>query len=70
MGCGALRVAAELIQRARPGASLWVSIPTWANHVPLLGSAGLKLREYPYYDYASHSINFTAMMDTLKHVPR
>ena len=69
-GCGALRVAAELIQRAKPGANLWVSIPTWANHIPLLGSAGLKLREYPYYDYASHSINFTAMMDTLKQVPR
>ncbi len=68
-GCGALRVAAELIQRAKPGASLWVSTPTWANHVPLLGSAGLKLREYPYYDYASHSINFTAMLDTLKQTP-
>ena len=69
-GCGALRVAAELIQRAKPGANLWVSIPTWANHVPLLGSAGLKLREYPYYDYATHSINFAAMLETLKQVPR
>lgn len=69
-GCGALRVAAELIQRAKPGASLWVSTPTWANHIPLLGSAGLKLREYPYYDYATHSINFAAMMDTLKQIPR
>ncbi|HEY8940204.1 MAG TPA: aminotransferase class I/II-fold pyridoxal phosphate-dependent enzyme, partial [Cellvibrio sp.] len=39
-GCGALRVAAELIQRAKPGATLWVSTPTWANHMPLLGSAG------------------------------
>ncbi|MFC3114165.1 amino acid aminotransferase [Cellvibrio fontiphilus] len=69
-GCGALRVAAELIQRAKPGANLWVSTPTWANHVPLLGSAGLKLREYPYYDYANHSINFSAMLDTLKQIPR
>ena len=69
-GCGALRVAAELIQRARPGAQLWVSTPTWANHVPLLGSAGLKLREYPYYDYAGHDINFAAMMATLKDIPR
>lgn len=69
-GCGALRVAAELIQRAKPGANLWVSTPTWANHVPLLGSAGLKLREYPYYDYANHSINFTAMLDTIKQIPR
>ena len=69
-GCGALRVAAELIQRAKPGANLWVSTPTWANHIPLLGSAGLKLREYPYYDYASHSINFAAMMETLGTIPR
>jgi aspartate aminotransferase len=69
-GCGALRVAAELIQRAKPGAQLWVSTPTWANHVPLLGSAGLKLREYPYYDYASHDINFAAMIATLKDIPR
>lgn len=69
-GCGALRVAAELIQRAKPGANLWVSTPTWANHIPLLGSAGLKLREYPYYDYASHSIDFAAMMATINEIPR
>jgi aspartate aminotransferase len=68
-GCGALRLAAELIQRAKPGATLWVSTPTWANHIPLLGSAGLTLREYPYYDYATHSIDFTAMLDTFKQIP-
>lgn len=69
-GCGALRVAAELIQRAKPGANLWVSTPTWANHVPLLGSAGLKLREYPYYNYATHSIDFEAMLATIREIPR
>ncbi len=68
-GCGALRVAAELIQRAKPGACIWVSTPTWANHIPLLGSAGLQLREYPYYDYASHSIDFEAMLACLRQVP-
>lgn len=68
-GCGALRVAAELIQRAKPGASIWVSTPTWANHVPLLGSAGLQLKEYPYYDAASQAVNFDAMMAMLEKVP-
>jgi len=68
-GCGALRVAAELIQRAKPGASLWVSTPTWANHIPLLGSAGLQLHEYPYYDYEKHNIDFDAMLATLRTVP-
>lgn len=68
-GCGALRVAAELIQRAKKGASLWVSTPTWANHIPLLGNAGLTLKEYPYYDYKNHAIDFAAMKNTLQSVP-
>lgn len=68
-GCGALRVAAELIQRAKKGASLWVSTPTWANHVPLLGNAGLTLKEYPYYDYKNHAIDFAAMKNTLQSIP-
>ena len=42
-GCGALRVGAELIRAAAPGATVHVSDPTWGNHAPLLGSSGLKL---------------------------
>lgn len=68
-GCGALRVAAELIARATPGATIWVSRPTWANHIPLLTSAGLKIKEYPYYDPASHSLDVDAMMACLTKVP-
>lgn len=67
-GCGALRVAAELIARANPGATVWVSNPTWVNHIPLLGSAGLKIAEYPYYDYDSHSLQFDAMLAALEKV--
>jgi len=65
-GCGALRVGAELINRFKPGATIWVSKPTWANHVPLLGSAGLKIAEYPYYDGAAHGVDFAAMCRTLE----
>jgi aspartate aminotransferase len=68
-GCGALRLAAELIQRARKGARVWVSTPTWANHVPLLGSAGLELKEYPYYDFERHALDFDGMMAALAEVP-
>ncbi|MFL0811494.1 MAG: aspartate/tyrosine/aromatic aminotransferase [Agarilytica sp.] len=62
-GCGALRVAAELIVRAKPGAKVWVSDPTWANHEPLLGGAGIALEKYPYYDYQAKQIRFDAMME-------
>lgn len=68
-GCGALRVAAELIGRARKGATVWVSTPTWANHVPLLGDAGLQIREYPYYDKATSSLDAGAMLAALAKVP-
>ncbi len=64
-GCGALRVAAELIMRARPGAKLWVSDPTWANHVPLLGDAGIAIDTYPYYDHDNAGVRFDAMLDGL-----
>ena len=64
-GSGSLRVAASLILRARPNARTWVSDPTWANHIPLLGGAGLDLVEYPYYDTEKHVIRVDAMLDTL-----
>lgn len=68
-GSGSLRVAASLILRARPGASVWVSDPTWANHVPLLGGAGLNLKPYPYYDAQNQVIMIDSMLDALKKAP-
>jgi aspartate aminotransferase len=65
-GCGALRVAAELIRRARPQARVWASTPTWANHRPLIGTAGLAIEDYPYYDQASHGVRFEAMAQALE----
>lgn len=67
-GCGGLRLAAEFIQKANPGATVWVSDPTWANHVPLLGSAGLNIEQYPYYNYETHSVRFDEMLACLQKV--
>ena len=68
-GSGALRVGAEVVKRARPEAKLWVGVPTWPNHIPLLGSAGFEIEEYPYYDMQSRQINSELMMETLRKVP-
>ncbi|MDH3304219.1 MAG: aspartate/tyrosine/aromatic aminotransferase [Gammaproteobacteria bacterium] len=68
-GSGSLRVAASLILRARPEATVWVSDPTWANHIPLLGGAGLTLKPYPYYDTENHVIRIDEMLETLSQVP-
>jgi aspartate aminotransferase len=66
-GTGALRVAGELIARTNPKATLWVSTPTWANHLDVFGSAGLAIKEYPYYDYSKHGLLFDEMMASLAH---
>ncbi len=64
-GCGALRVGAELIRSATPNATVYVSDPTWGNHIPLLGSSGLHLERYPYYDPGTHEFKFQAMLERL-----
>ncbi|MDH3336885.1 MAG: aspartate/tyrosine/aromatic aminotransferase [Gammaproteobacteria bacterium] len=69
-GSGSLRVAAGILLRARQDTTVWVSEPTWANHVPLLGGAGLKLKPYPYYDTTKHVIQTDAMLDALRAAPK
>lgn len=64
-GCGALRVGAELIRAASPAVTVHVSDPTWGNHTPLLGSSGLRLERYPYYDAAAHRLQIDAMLERL-----
>ena len=46
-GCGALRVGSELLNRLKEDLTVWVSDPTWANHIPLISSTGLKIKTYP-----------------------
>jgi aspartate/tyrosine/aromatic aminotransferase len=69
-GSGSLSVAAGVILRARKDVTLWVSGPTWANHMPLLGEAGLAMKVYPYYDANRHALDFDPMLETLHAIPR
>jgi aspartate aminotransferase len=65
-GCGALRIAAEFFRLCQPDTTVWVSSPTWANHMPLLGGARLKIREYPYLSRETLTVDFAAMLETLE----
>jgi hypothetical protein len=68
-GTGALRVAADLIKRCRPEATVWMSDPTWGNHPAVFKAAGLAVHEYPYYDPATQSLRADAMFDAVAQVP-
>lgn len=60
-GTGALRVAADFIAKTAPNATVWVSEPTWPNHPGVFGSAGLKVRTYPYFDSDTNALDFQGM---------
>ena len=68
-GCGGLRIAAELIKAANPSAKVWVSTPTWPNHIPLISSVGLEITQYRYYNPESHTVDFEGMMADLANAP-
>lgn len=65
-GSGAIRLAAELIKRADADTRVWVSDPTWANHIPLLQAAGLSLSTYAYYQANQPGVRFEQMMQDLR----
>ena len=65
-GCGALRIASEVLAAASPSATVWISDPTWPVHIPLMGSVGLKFATYSYYNPRSHGVDFDRMASDLK----
>lgn len=64
-GSAAILLAGQLIRRASKEAVVWAGRPTWANHFPLLKTAGVEVLEFPYYDISTNSLMFDEMMDTL-----
>ena len=68
-GTGALRIAGEFIKTCKPGGTIWVSNPTWANHEGVFTAAGLVVKTYPYYDYENKCLDFIGMLEALKQVP-
>ncbi|WP_282610195.1 amino acid aminotransferase [Pelagibius sp. Alg239-R121] len=61
-GSGALRVLADLVIAANPGATIWLSDPTWPNHLALFRGAGLRCKSYPYFDREKQSLHFEALL--------
>lgn len=64
-GTGALWILSQLVKRARPGATVWLSDPTWPNHKPIVENLGLKAATYPYFDPATRGVRFEPMLAAL-----
>ncbi|GAB5100329.1 amino acid aminotransferase [Caballeronia sp. HLA56] len=64
-GTGALKIGADFLKRVNPGAKVAISDPSWENHRALFEGAGFEVVNYPYYEAATHGVNFAAMLDAL-----
>ncbi|WP_194089402.1 amino acid aminotransferase [Vibrio hibernica] len=65
-GTGALRVAGEFIKRELNAGKIWISNPTWANHVGVFTAAGVETAQYNYYNAETHDKDFAAMLTSLE----
>ncbi|WP_114962228.1 amino acid aminotransferase [Tritonibacter mobilis] len=65
-GTGAVRQAFELIKMANPNARVFVSDPTWPNHVSVLKYVGIETVTYRYFDAETRAVNFDGMIEDLK----
>ncbi|MBB2402698.1 MULTISPECIES: aromatic amino acid transaminase [unclassified Escherichia] len=68
-GSGALKVGADFLKRYFPESGVWVSDPTWENHVAIFAGAGFEVSTYPWYDEATNGVRFSDLLATLKTLP-
>ena len=69
-GTGALKIGADFIKQLVPNAKVAISDPSWENHRALFERAGFEVVNYPYYDAATHGLNFKGMLDALRNLPQ
>ncbi len=65
-GTGACRQAFEMIRMANPTARVFVSNPTWPNHLSILNYLGIETAQYRYFDGESRGVDFDGMIEDLK----
>ncbi|WP_171126642.1 MULTISPECIES: amino acid aminotransferase [unclassified Ruegeria] len=65
-GTGACRQAFEMIRMANPSARVFVSNPTWPNHLSILNYLGMETVQYRYFDSETRGVDFDGMVEDLK----
>lgn len=68
-GTGALRVTADFLKANLPGATVWLTDPTWANHPAIFAAAGVKTDKLPYFKPETNGLDFGALLTALNRVP-
>lgn len=68
-GSGALKVGADFLKKSFPDSGVWVSDPTWENHVAIFEGAGFNVETYPWFDSETNGVRVEALLEKLKTLP-
>ena len=66
-GSGALKVGADFLKKYFPDSGVWVSDPTWENHVAIFEGAGFTVQTYPWFDSETNGVD--ALLEKLNTLP-
>ena len=68
-GSGALKVGADFLKKYFPESDIWVSQPTWENHIAIFNGAGINSHFYRYFDAATNRVDIEGMLQDLAQLP-
>ena len=68
-GSGALKVGADFLKKYFPDSGVWVSDPTWENHVAIFEGAGFNVATYPWFDSETNGVRVEALLQKLNTLP-
>ncbi|HEY4436165.1 MAG TPA: aromatic amino acid transaminase [Lelliottia sp.] len=68
-GSGALKVGADFLKKYFPDSGVWVSDPTWENHVAIFEGAGFAVSTYPWFDNDTKGVRVEALLEKLNTLP-
>ena len=68
-GSGALKVGADFLKRYFPQSRVWVSDPTWENHIAIFEGAGFEVSTYTWFDDETNGVRFEAFLAKLQTLP-
>ena len=64
-GTGAVRQGCELFKIANPDVRVFVSDPTWPNHISILQYLNIPFETYRYFDNETRGVDFDSMVSDL-----
>jgi aspartate aminotransferase len=69
-GTGAVTIAAHFLGGKHSCKDVYVSDPTWGNHINIFQRAGMNVRKYRYYKKETRSLDFEGLMEDLTNAPQ